>query len=270
MAAAQFARVSAELDLARTVVRAPFDARVSRVDVETHQFLAVGASIGALDGTAAAEIDVQVPQDRMAAMVGLAAGGAAAATSNMGHAVRPSPAVFQPIAAGRSDRPGAEDPHRLSATVSPTTGDGVLAGPATVARISDSVDAETRSLGVIVRVAEPYAQTGSAHRSPLIKGMFVRVDLAASPVSGAVLVPRSAVRNGRVMLVGPNNRLDFAKVTPVFSTDGIAVLAPGTLPVGARVVTSDPSPAIEGLLLAPQPDRVAEARLEAAAERTLR
>ncbi|MEO1689647.1 MAG: hemolysin D, partial [Pseudomonadota bacterium] len=132
-------------------------------------------------------------------------------------------------------------------------------------RISDAVDPETRSIGVIVRVADPYAGAVPGERPPLIKGMFVRVTLSAPPVDGAILLPRSAIRDGRVRIADAQDRLAYVEVETIFSAGGIVVLAEGALQEGARVIVSDPSPAIEGLLLAPEPDPQAEARLDAAA-----
>ena len=50
---------------------------------------------------------------------------------------------------------------------------------AEVKRISDTVDPETRSIGVIVSVPEPYGQAKPGLRPPLIKGMFAEVELHA-------------------------------------------------------------------------------------------
>ncbi len=266
VAAAQATRDAAALDLARTVVRAPFDARVARSDVEIGQFVAAGGAMGTLDATAAAEIDVQMPQNRMAALARLLGLDAAGIDATEGPPLATARRRLQPASAtGRGE--GLGDPRRLSARVHFGDGETAASWDAEVARLSDTVSAETRSVGVIVRVEAPYARAADAgaRRPPLIKGMFVRVELAAAPVSGVILVPREAIRNGRVMLAGPDNRLVYARAAPVFTAGGLAVLAPGALPAEARIVTSRLSPAIEGLRLAPAPDLAAEARLSAAA-----
>ena len=46
-----------------------------------------------------------------------------------------------------------------------------------VTRISDTVDPETRSIGVIVSVPSPYGRVRPGERPPLIKGMFASVEL---------------------------------------------------------------------------------------------
>lgn len=264
--ASRTAKAAAALDVARTVIRAPFDARVARIDVEIGQFVGAGTVMGALDGAAAAEIDVQVPQNRMAALVRLAA--AAPTRDDDTRADSAAPAARRGVRRASSTNRGSaslEDPRRLSARVHLGLGATVARWNGEVVRLSETVSAETRSVGVIVRVEAPYDGGAVEQKPPLVKGMFVRVDLEAPPVTGVILLPRAAIRNGRVMLVGADDRLAYVRVAPVFVADDIAVLAPEALPAGARVITSSLSPAIEGLLLAPEPDLSAEAHLAAAA-----
>lgn len=237
VAVSQTSKASAELDLTRTVVTAPFSGRVASADVEISQFVGVGAVMGGVDGAAAAEIDVQMPPRLMASLAQVAFGGGA--TIDM--------------------------TRLITARVSLGVEGASATWPAEVARISDVVDPETRSIGVIVRVADPYGVTSPGVRPPLIKGMFVQVTLAAPPLNDAILIPRRAIREGRIMMAGADDRLTYADVAPIFSVDGVAVLAPGALPTGARVVVSDPSPALDGLLLAPMRDAAGETRLDAAA-----
>lgn len=240
VAVARTSKQSAELDLARTVVTAPFDGRVAGADVEFSQFVGVGSPMGSIDGVGAAEIDVQMPPRLMAALGRLAFGVAGGGT---------------PADIGRL----------IGARVSLDVEGANAVWPAEVARISDVVDPATRSIGVIVRVADPYGAATPGERPPLIKGMFVRVTLSGPPIDKAILVPRRAIREGQVMLAGPDDRLAYVSLTPVFSADGVAVLAPDALPADARIIVSEPSPAVEGMLLAPQRDGAAEARLDAAA-----
>lgn len=266
VAKADTARRAAQLDLDRTVITAPFDARVASLDVEIGQYVGIGTAIGVLDGAATAEVDVQVSQARMLALSRLSAKTVALAAHPAGRtALKPKSASAQGHAGRSVPTFAASDPRRLTARVSLTTDQGGPSWPAEVARISDAVNPETHSIGVIVRVEDPYGPGTPERRPPLMKGTFVRVALTAPPVANAILVPRSAIRSGRVMIAGRDDRLSYATVRPIFTFDTIAVLAPGALPADARIVTSDPSPALEGLLLSPQADVFAEARLAAAA-----
>jgi multidrug efflux pump subunit AcrA (membrane-fusion protein) len=234
----------AELDLERTEIRAPFDARVASADVEIEQFVGTGAAIAVLDGIAAAEIDAQIPPARMSGFIRLAAG------ERFGSA----PAEFRTVARRIA----------LSARVRLAEGAGVGAWEAEVVRISDTVDPETRSVGVIVSVPDPYEGVVPGRKPPLIKGMFTRVELRAPMVKERILVPRSSVRDGRVMLADDDDRLRFVPVEVVYTLGETAVLADG-LERGARVIVSDPSPALPGMLLETEPAEDVAARIAGAA-----
>ncbi len=239
VAVARTSKQSAELDLTRTVVTAPFDGRVASADVEISQFVGVGTPMGSIDGAAAAEIDVQMPPRLMASLARLAF-------------------------LGNGGETPADISRLIRARVSLDVDGANPVWPAEVARISEVVDPATRSIGVIVRVTDPYGAARPGERPPLIKGMFVKVTLSGPALDKVILVPRRAIREGRVMLAGPDDRLTYASITPIFSADGIAVLSADALPEGSRIIVTEPSPAVEGLLLAPQRDEVAEARLDAA------
>jgi multidrug efflux pump subunit AcrA (membrane-fusion protein) len=234
----------ARLNLQRTVVTAPFDARVAESDVEISQYAGVGTVMGVLDGIDAAEIDVQIPPRQMAGFMRLSFAGRV------------------PPAGGQASRLPRE--LGLSAVVRlgfPETG---LGWEAEVTRISDTVDPETRSIGVIVSVSNPYDRVRPGERPPLIKGMFASVELQGPAVDDVVLLPRAAVRDGKVLIAGPDDRLMMAEVTVTYTYGDFAVLNGGIEP-GTRVVVSDLSPAIEGMLLAPELDEQTANRLRAVA-----
>lgn len=234
----------AELNLERTLISAPFDARVAAADVEISQYVGVGTSMGTLDGIESAEIDVQVSPRQMAGFVRLAFGGRELPAGGTAGQVPPGVGFTAEVQVGF-----------------PGTGQG---WQAEVKRISDTVDPETRSIGVIVSVPEPYGQARPGVRPPLIKGMFTEVELRAPVVQDVFLLPRTVVRDGQVMIADADDRLTFAEVEIAYSLDDIAVLRGGLEP-GTRVVVSDPSPAIPGMLLAPTGDPELGARLAASA-----
>ncbi|MEO0429086.1 MAG: HlyD family efflux transporter periplasmic adaptor subunit [Pseudomonadota bacterium] len=265
--AARATRDAAALDLERTEIIAPFDARVAQAEVEIGQFVGAGTIMGTLDGFGAAEIDVQVSQGRIRALAGLTGD----AFTPSGHAVPAPVAPFARSDLRRAVSPGLDGDDadggraRLSARVYVGRGEAEGYREAEIARLSDTVSPETRSVGVIVRVDKPYGVRGEVRRPTLMKGMFVRVKITAPTVGGVILLPRAAILNGQVMLAGADDRLVYASVAPVFTADGIAVLEQGALPAGARVITQAPSAAVEGLSLAPVPDIAAMALLAAAA-----
>lgn len=226
----------AKLNLERTEIKAPFDARVAEADVEIDQYVAVGSTMGALDGVDAAEIDVQIPPALMS--------GFARFTFAVTPEQRPDTQAF----GERFQRLDI-----LDATVRFGFAERGFVWPASVTRISDTVDPDTRSIGMIITVDDPYGTRQPGMRPPLVKGMFAEVELRAPPVEGVILIPRNAISNGRVKVAGDDNRLRFDEVDVAFMMGDVAALQ-GGLEAGTRVVVSDLSPLIEGMLLRPVPD----------------
>ncbi len=91
--------------------------------------------------------------------------------------------------------------------------------------------------------------------------MFTEVELSAPPVADQIVLPRNAVHSGRIMTVSPDSRLVTVPVEIAFRFDDIVVL--GTdLPAGSKVIVSDVSPVIEGMLLKPVEDEAVKAGLK--------
>lgn len=224
---------NARLNLERTTIIAPFDARVAMVNVEIDQFVGGGSTIGNLDGIDASDVEVQIIPRKMAGFVSLQSKGDPAASIGFKNMARQ---LSRMSATVRLDRSG------ISAT-----------WQAKVKRISDTVDPATRSLGVIVSVPEPYKDFVPGRTPPLIKGMFVDVELRGPAVDGVTVLPRSALFEGRLRLVDGDNRLRFEQTETLFEF-GDAIVLRNRLPDGTRVVIGDLSPAVEGMLLAPVED----------------
>ncbi|MEO1362851.1 MAG: HlyD family efflux transporter periplasmic adaptor subunit [Pseudomonadota bacterium] len=232
----------AQLELGRTRIKAPFDGRVSAADADISEFVGAGTRMGTLDSVAAAEIEAQVAPRQLAQMSRL---------------------IFPQSEAdtiGVATRLGDILDARVRLMV-----DGVQPEwQATVDRITDGVDPDTRAIGVFVTVADPYAAAQPGARPPLIKGMFVDVEILGPAVDGVMALPRSAVDQGQVRVVNPDARLGFEDVEVIFTTDDLAIIAAGSLEPGTRVIVSDPSPAIPGMALMPRQDEDMQAYLTAA------
>ena len=115
-------------------------------------------------------------------------------------------------------------------------------------RFSDTVDPETRTMGVVVAVDEPFKKIIPGYKPPLSKGMFVKVVISAKQTMQRMIVPRSSVRGGNVFVVDEESRLRRRPVKIMFSQFDISVIEDGIEP-GDRVVVSDIVPAVDGMLL---------------------
>lgn len=132
------------------------------------------------------------------------------------------------------------------------------------ARMSDTLDPKTRTVGVIVEVDKPYANVLPGSRPPLVKGLFVQVTLAGRPRPDSLVVPRSALHADHLYVVDEQQRLDIREVKIGMLQPGFATIEAGLKPA-ERVVISDLVPAIQGMLLKPVQDQATEQQLARAA-----
>ena len=135
---------------------------------------------------------------------------------------------------------------------------------AKVLRTSDTIDPKTRTVGVIVAVEDHYKKVVPGIRPPLVKGMFVEVELRTKVQPNQVIVPRSAIHNGNVYILNKENRLEIKPVTVALSMENFSVIKNG-LKAGDKVIVSDLVPAIPKMLLNGHDDKDLSQNLQKAA-----
>jgi RND family efflux transporter MFP subunit len=238
---------SARLNLERTSIKLPFDGRIADVTAEQQQFVQTGTTLATADSIDVAEVRAEVPLGQFRAMIG---SGAA-----------------QTLSSGISPRSiaGIVDTLNLDATVRLRTGGDTVEWPARFARIAEAVDPATRTLGAFVAVDNPYAQAVPGIRPPLVRGMFVEVEIRSRPLNKSIVVPRSALHDGKLYIVGEDRRLEIRPVQTALVQGTLAAIR-GGVSAGETIVVSDLVPAIPGMLLDPQEDELAQAALSAEAE----
>ena len=225
---------TANLNLERTELRLPFAARVSAVSVEIGQFVGAGKVVASFDGVQTAEVQAQIPVSDMMKLF--------QPGTKQADKTALVPGALSDVVSGLG----------LSAHVRLKLGDEDISWPAVLDRISNTIDLKTGTVGAIVRVDNAYSGIELGSRPPLTKGLFVQVILTARPTQG-VVIPRRALRDGEVMVVGPESRLKRVPVTAQLVQGDIALITKG-LKAGEQIVVSPPVPAIEGMLLDLHPD----------------
>ena len=221
----------AERNLGHTIIRAPYDMRVANLKVEADQYVPIGQSLFEGDAVDRVEIKAQVAMSSL-----------------------------RRLFIGRQMQ---IDIHRLSEdfaelialdpVVRLDMGNHVAEWQAEFVRFSDTVDPETRTMGVVVAVDDPFKKVIPGYKPPLSKGMFVNVVMSGKKSMKRVLVPRSAVRANTVYVADEDNRLRRRSVKILFSQGDISVVEEGLDP-GERVVVTDLVPAVDGMLLQVQLD----------------
>ena len=233
-------KANAELDLQRTRFVAPFDVRITDRKVNQAQYANKGQLLFSADGLDAVEIEARFPIGKL----------------------RPLIAGRKP--AGEEDNsamarvPGALT---LDARVRLRTATHSVEWDARVDRVAGVIDPQTQTLGVVVVVDKPYEQARPGHRPPLVRNTFVEVELRRQSKGKPVVVPTSALHDGKLYVLGQDNRLEIRPVRTLFIQGGATAIAKG-LAAGERLVVSDLIPATSGMLLAPMVDKKAMKRLK--------
>lgn len=233
----------ARLDVTRTTIVAPFDARVAAVHAERAQYANAGQVLAVLDSIAVSEVNAQLPIDKLMSIM--------------------PRAQFQALTAGEAMRV-LREVLGLRPTVRLYAGDATIEWAGRFARISDTIDPQARTVGVIVAVDGSYQQARPGVRPPLAKNMYVEVELRGNRRERAVVVPRAALHEGFVYVLDAEDRLRKRLVKIDFHQSDFSVIAEGLEP-GQRIIVSDLVPAIEGMLIAPQADDALLKRLVAQA-----
>ena len=198
----------AELNLARTAVKAPFSGVVRTESVDVGQFVAAGRGVARLYASDAVEVVVPL-SDREAALV---------------------PGLWD-LRAGDGNR-------EVAARVVADYGGRRYAWDGYVDRVEGALDEQTRTLDVIVRVPEPY-RSGDADPDdagpPLLVGKFVDVELEGIAPDAWFRIRRPALRPGNEVWAVRNDRLRIVPVEILQRLDD-DVYVTGDLEAGEQVV----------------------------------
>ena len=233
----------AERDLANTTLTAPFNMRVTGLAIETHQFVSIGQTLLAGDSVERVEIIAHVA---MADLRNLFVGQQPNLSANINTITNNLAELtgFKPV-------------------VKMDVGNGLMAEwEAEFVRISDSVDPQTRTMGIVVAVDRPMQKIIPGVRPPLSKGMFVQVSIAGRTQPRRIVIPRSLIRGGKVYIVNSENRLETRPVKRLYNQQQVAIIGEG-LQQGDKIIVSDLIPAVDGMLLQSVVDEVLQQSLSA-------
>ena len=229
-------------DIERTEVRAPFTMRIAALSVEAEQYVGLGKSMFEGDDISRIEVNTQLALS-----------------------------TLRNLFIGRKDI--VLDVAKMSEQVSANIGidplvrldmgNHIAEWQGEFVRFSDTVDPETRTMGVVVAVDKPFEKIKPGYRPPLSKGMFVQVVLRGRRQQARIVIPRNAIRNNNVHVADQDNRLLKKPVEILFNQGSYSVIAKG-LEQGERVLLSDPVPAVTGMLLRPEVDQDVTNQLHAA------
>lgn len=203
----------AEVDLERTVIKAPFSGRVRSESADIGQFLQKGAHIGTVYATDRLEVRLPLADSQLAYLH--------PSYANTGVAGE-TPASVQLSAEYAGSRQTWE---------------------ALLTRTEGDISTKSRFLHVIAEVTETVNDNGV--RLPV--GLFVEAEIEGRSVDDLVSIPRTALRaDNTVMVIDDNNQLHFRDVE-VFKLSAEDVLISGGLSAGERINTSPLQFVVEGM-----------------------
>ncbi|HTN35310.1 MAG TPA: HlyD family efflux transporter periplasmic adaptor subunit [Marinobacter sp.] len=231
----------ARRDLEDTRFVAPYDLRLSKVDVELHQFVGTGQLLFQAENITAAEVEARIPFSTLRRLLGKATF---------------SPDVTKSLEE-RLNLPALEAELELA-------GARNVRWKGQVVRISSGLDPDTRAARVVVQVDQPYANAQLPHAPPLQRDMYTRVRISAMSSEPLMVIPASAVHQGEIWLIDNDSHLIRRQVEVAFEQNDLAIIAEG-LASGERVVVDDLSTAIQGMLLAPRQNNALQESLAARA-----
>jgi RND family efflux transporter MFP subunit len=212
----------AERDLERTEIVAPYDGRVRSESVDVGQFISRGAPVAKLFAVDYAEIRLPVPDEELAFL--------------------DLPLLY------REDAPGTGPEVILRARFAGAEHEW----RARVVRTEGELDPKSRMVNVVARLQDPYARNGE--RPPLSVGLFVAAEILGDSIASAVVLPRSALREGdQVFVIDAEGRLRSRDVD-VLRIVGDEVVVRSGLDAGERVCISALQSAIDGMRVRIAPD----------------
>ena len=208
----------AELDLERTLLRAPFDAVVLSETVDLGQYVRAGTSVAALAGTKQAEIVVPLQLEELAWLT----------IPRQGEKRSGSPAVVQL-----------------------TTGEENFSWTGRVVRRLADVDPQGRMARLVVGISDPYGLQKDAGPRPMLSmGSFVQVTLQGAVLPEVVVLPASALRDGDSVWIMNDGHLKTKPVEVLRRARDEVIIGEGLTP-GDLVVLTHLAGAAEGMKLRP-------------------
>ncbi len=220
LASAKSALEKANLDVARTIIRAPFNALVLEKSADVGQYVAPGSRLAALAGTDAFQVVVSAPVDRI---------------SNIA-----IPGVNAPV--------GAET------VVVQDTGSVKITRRGRVIRLMGDLDPEGRMARIIVSITDPLnlQKTDAAPGLPLLLDAYVRVSIEGPRLENVVEIPREVLQEEEVVfLMTGENRLDIRPVDIVWRSREVFFVR--GISSGEQIVVSRLSAPVAGMKLKPAP-----------------
>lgn len=214
----------AQRSLEKTSIILPTDVRISEVDIEADQVVNLQQTMFIAHGIKTMEMEAQISIHDMQTLA-------------------QSFHVFQSNEQGMPNI----DSLPLQAIVQLSSGRFNAQWQAQVERISETVDPNQATVGVILEIQQDYKMLKPSSLPPLVNGMFVKA-LIEGEASPQWVIPESALHGDKIYLLNQDNQLTILSVKIVFRRDNQVVIS-GGINKGDLLILNDLLPAINGMQL---------------------
>ena len=207
MESAKAAVEIAERDLARTIVRAPYDGRIKEKYADLGQMVGARQSqLARIYSTDTAEIRLPLALDQLS---------------------------YLELPETYSNYAGSDEKPKV--TLSAEYGEEVHKWNGVVDRTEGAIDARTRLSYVVAQVEKPYEKAANGDRPPLKVGLFVEASIEGKRIENAYRIPRRALHEGDVVYaIDRENRIVIKDVS-VLQKGVDTVIVTGGLSDGDRL-----------------------------------
>jgi len=218
LAAAGAALETAERNLERADVPAPYAGRIRKKMVDIGQFVTVGTPLATLYSVDYAEIRLPLPDDQLAY-------------------------IDLPLSYRGENSPSDGPEVTLHSNFAGL--DNEWSGR--IVRTEGEIDPHSRMVHAVARVKDPYGRQSGTGKLPLSAGMFVSAEIRGRHVKDAVVLPRAALRSeDTVYVVEKDERLVFRQVEVLRVTNRDVVIGSGLSP-GEQVCMSPLEAVTDGM-----------------------
>lgn len=205
-------RETAQLDLARTRILAPYAGRILEKQADLGQSVSKGSSLATIYAVDFAEVRLPIT-DRQSVFLDL-------------------PENFREESTPISSE--------LPVTLFPVMGGKKDQWQGRIVRTEGTIDTQTRQLFVVAQVDDPYGRQSDG-KSPLKVGQFVEAEIQGRTLSGVFVLPRKAVRaNDEIFLVTPESRIHRKRVEVAWRDEEHVIVTSGLQPGDRLSLTALP------------------------------
>lgn len=198
---AEAALARAQRNLARTVIRAPFDGIIKARNVDLGQYVTLGTNLGELYDTSIAEIRLPLANEDLAYLESV-------------------------------DNP------ETAVTLTALLAGKQVTWQGEIVRSENVIDEQTRMVYLVAEIHDPYLRNHKTEgQLPLKYGSFVNAVITGRTVNDVVKLPRHVVRNGQVAVVSADNIIEIRPVN-IIRSDVDNIYIQGSFKANERVSTT--------------------------------